>query len=314
MKILEICTTFYPGGIQRHVLQLASSLREFGHEVYLAGSPGPWLQDTGDPGYCNIDMSSIVGESSVPMAKKSLLGRILSALRAGLQLRAFVRDNNIDIIHAHESAPAIVAWLAALGRDIPIVLTYHGSHPARVRGFGRTGRITATRIISPSRLCVEQLHREAGVPEAMLQTIELGMEPAPEVDATEVAELRNRLLASPATDKLVLIIARLAYQKGIDILVEVVTQVSRQRDDVTFVLVGDGDLRQAVEEWIEQAGIGGRLLLEGHSGDPHRYLAAADLFLLTSRWEALPITIAEAFQMGVPVIATDTGGVTELVS
>ena len=79
-------------------------------------------------------------------------------------------------------------------------------------------------------------------------------------------------------------------------------------------MVGHGKLESVVEDWIETAGVGSLLQYDGVTAKPYLYLKSADLFLLTSRWEALPITIAEAFQSGLPVVATDTGGVRELVS
>jgi glycosyltransferase involved in cell wall biosynthesis len=64
---------------------------------------------------------------------------------------------------------------------------------------------------------------------------------------------------------------------------------------------------------VAEAGIGHAVTLTGHSDRAAVYMAAGDLFLLPSRWEALPISIVEAFRAGLPVVATDAGGVRELV-
>ena len=106
----------------------------------------------------------------------------------------------------------------------------------------------------------------------------------------------------------------MAHQKGIDVLVEVVRRVKACRGDIRFVVVGDGPLRERAREWARRAGVETLLQFVGISDEPYLYLKAADIFLLTSRWEGLPITIAEAFQAGLPVVATDAGGVRELVA
>src|SRR6185369_5442166 len=113
--------------------------------------------------------------------------------------------------------------------------------------------------------------------------------------------------------RLVVTVARLAHQKGIDVLVEVARQIAARRADVRFVVVGDGPLRPDVEQWIALAGVERFVTLVGYDERPQEQLAAADLLLLTSRWEGLPVTIVEAFREGLPVVATDAGGVRELV-
>ena len=113
--------------------------------------------------------------------------------------------------------------------------------------------------------------------------------------------------------RLVVTVARLAHQKGIDVLVEVVRRIAARRTDIRFVVVGDGPQRNDVERWIARAGVEEFITLAGYDERPHEHLAAADLFVLSSRWEGLPVTIVEAFREGLPVVATDAGGVRELV-
>jgi len=199
-----------------------------------------------------------------------------------------------------------VAKLGSVWMGIPIVVTYHGSAPDRVRPFGRIGRLTAQRVITPSHRCAAELHAQAGVPSGRIDVIGLGVAPPPAIPQEVVAAHRHRLLGASGT-VLVVIIARLAHQKGIDVLVEVARRVSEQRPDIRFVVIGDGPQRDQARSWAEHAGVSTVLRFEGESTQPYLYLKAADIFLLTSRWEALPISIAEAFQVGVPVVATDAG-------
>ena len=89
--------------------------------------------------------------------------------------------------------------------------------------------------------------------------------------------------------------------------------VVAQRPDIHFALVGDGPQTQEAIGWAREAGVQDHLHFVGRSDEPHAWLKAGDLFLLTSRWEALPFTIAEAFQAGAPALTTDCGGCAELI-
>ncbi|HEY2970737.1 MAG TPA: glycosyltransferase family 4 protein [Casimicrobiaceae bacterium] len=306
MRLLQICTAFRPGGIQRHVLGLSAWLREQGHHVTLAGSPGDWMNQSLDPGFLPLDLDGVAKEGG------DLVRRLRNAVRAALRLRALLRPERVELIHAHESAPALVARLASIGLSIPTLVSYHGSEPERVAAFGRIARVAAWRVITPSQRSAHDLQRFGGVKAAKLQVIGLGVEAKPALDGAAVQRLRRQLLGEGGR-RLVVTVARLAQQKGIDVLVEVARRTVARYDDIRFAVVGDGPLREDVRGWAAAAGIERHLTFIGYSDRPHEFLAAADLFLLTSRWEGLPLTVVEAFQAGLPVVATDAGGVREIV-
>jgi len=305
MRILQTCTRFVPGGIQRHVIDLAGWLRERGHDVTLGGTPGPW-SDLADPNFVPIDVHNVAAEGG-PLPR-----RLVYLARAAAALRPELKRRRIELIHAHESAPGLVVGLAAIGTGIPVVLSFHGSNPERIREFGRIGRMVATRLITPSHRSAEDLATTGGVPRERLHVIGLGIKPVAAPAPEAVANIRGELLG-PDGRILVLTVARLAHQKGIDYLVEIVRRVTAADPTIRFAVVGDGPQRDEARGWAEAAGVADRLRFVGHSNEPATYMAAADLFLLPSRWESLPITIVEAFRQCLPVIATDCGGVCELV-
>jgi glycosyltransferase involved in cell wall biosynthesis len=125
--------------------------------------------------------------------------------------------------------------------------------------------------------------------------------------------LRAELLGEEGR-RLVVTIARLSPQKGIETLIEVARMVRQQTPGAVFAIVGDGPQEAALRKLAIETGDDSGLRFVGRSQEPHLYLNAADLFLLTSRWEALPFTIVEAFQAGLPAVATDCGGVRELIT
>lgn len=303
MRILEICTTIGPGGIQRHALDLGAWLTARGHTVAFAGSPHAWFRK-GDPLFLSLRTDLVSWEGG------SIARRIAALPAATLTLRQYLAAMKFDLIHAHESAPAIVARLADPFRRLPLIVTYHGSEPERVGQFAKIAQATADIVVTPGGRCGEDL-AEAGLDRNKLKVIGLGVKPAQSGERANAAALRQALLGDGRF--LVVTIARLAHQKGIDILIDVARRVREKAPGARFVVVGDGPLRDKVGGWAEAAGVADIVRFAGESAAVGDYLAAADAFLLTSRWEALPVTIVEAYRAGLPVIATDCGGVAEIV-
>jgi glycosyltransferase involved in cell wall biosynthesis len=106
-------------------------------------------------------------------------------------------------------------------------------------------------------------------------------------------------------------IARFVPQKDHRLLIEALTGLD---GDWRLLLVGDGPLRAGVEEAISIAGLRGRVECLGDRSDVAGLLAAADLCVLATRWEGLPLCILEAMRAALPVVATDVGGMSEAVT
>ena len=305
LKILQFTTNFKQGGIQRHILDLTSHLRRSGHRVVLAGAPNVWGNENIDDDFEAVPLDQVSSTGS------SMFGRVKAAHKSSRRLREIINEYEIDLIHSHETAPAIVAKVATIGTKLPKIITYHGSAPTRVKQFARVSRFCADVAVSPSQTTLNQLV-DFGVPRARTKVLGLGISQKPNSSESEIAEIRASLNLK-ADDMLCLSLSRLDYQKGIDIMIDVAGKVISKNPRVTFAVGGTGPLADEVEGWLKKAGIEDRFKFLGSVSDVQNYLAAADFYLLTSRWEALPISIVEAFRAGLPVIATDCGGVKELV-
>jgi len=142
--------------------------------------------------------------------------------------------------------------------------------------------------------------------------IGLGIKPAPEADRSLVSQTRSELLGEDGKIMIV-VLARATYQKGLDILVSVAARVLERRHDIHFVVAGEGPLLDGIKAMAREQKVDSHVHFLGHVASPYTLLYAADLFLLTSRWEALPISIVEAMRAGLPIVAADVGGVRELV-
>jgi len=304
MNILQICTNFLPGGIQRHVLDLTADLRARGHRVTLAGDAGDW-DDRADPDRIVLPLGRVAGTGG------AALQRVTALVPVALALRREIRARGVEIIHSHETAPALAVRLATAGMGLPRLMTFHGSAPDREASVARIGRACADLVISPSQTSLDSLIAK-GLPRDKTRHLGLGIAPMPAVDPDAVAALRQELLG-PEGRYLILSLSRLQPQKGIDVMVEVARRVVAQAPGAVFAVAGKGPLREQAEGWARAAGVADHIRFLGPVSTVPLHLAASDLFLLTSRWEALPISIVEAFRAGLPAIATDCGGVGELI-
>ena len=309
MRILQFCTNFpASGGIQTHVRDLSAWLTAHGHDIVFAGVPGATANPQTNPGFISLPMEEI---SETKYQDRSLPHRIRALLSAAWTLRRALKAAPVDLIHAHETAPALVARLATLGRSVPIIMTFHGSAPERIPSAARIAARCADLTVSPSRISLEAMIAH-GVNPAKARQLGLGIKHQPTPDPKTVADLRKRYLDGEA-GTLIFSPSRLNPQKGIDVMIEVVKIVRARHPDALFVVAGTGPLDGEVQQWAKAAGQEDAMRFLGSIDTVPLHLAASDIFLLTSRWEALPISIVEAFRAGRPVIATDCGGVTELV-
>ena len=305
MNILQFCTDFRKGGIQIHVLELSDWLVEQGHEVAFAAEPRRAFIDTQTDQFIPLTMQNVSNTDG------NLVSRVFSLLKNAVALRREISRRRFDLIHVHETAPALVAKIATFGMKIPIVMTFHGSEPSRIPSAARTARRCADLVASPSHLVLEELIAH-GVERDKTQVFGLGIKPQPDIPNETKEALRNTYLTD-GQGTLIFSPSRLERQKGIDIMIDVAKRVLQKHPETVFVVAGGGDWADRVDDWAESAGISDNIHFLGPIHTVPEHLAVADMVLLTSRWEALPISIVEAFRAAVPVIATDCGGVSELV-
>lgn len=304
LHVLEVQTEFGVGGITRHVVTLGGWLRERGHRVTIGGTSAAGGGARTEADYLELPTRRISD------AGRPLPARLVALAGGSRTLRGWLRQNPVDLIHAHESAPALVADLARRGLGIPLAVTYHGAAPGRIRAFGAVAR-RADLVITPSHRSAGDLATIGRVPPAKLRVLGLGVVAPPDDPPEEIAAVRRMLLGDG--ERVVLTLARLTRQKGIDVLIEAAARIVRDHPGLRFAIAGDGPEEQALKAQARALGLAGQVRFLGRVSRPHLYLRAADLFLLTSRWEALPFSIVEAFQAGIPAVATACSGVVELI-
>lgn len=321
-RVLELSAQA-AGGVRAHIRQVSQLLAKDGHQVLLAGpsnviSPTPGAVG----GACLRTYQIDIG------ARPS--GADLKALRQLKQLAT-----TAQVIHAHGLRAGALAVLAA--KRLPaakrprVVVTLHnlpvGSAPTRL--VGQALHLAVVKgadyvlTVSPDLLeKAKQLGLKAGeiavVPAPARSLSDCAGTASSETDFGTTASLDPASgpgagsgpgASSAASSKAapcLLTIARLAPQKGLDLLLEAATLIKQRGIDFTWLVAGDGPLKAQLNQQIAAADLPVKLL--GRREDIGALLAQADVVVQTSYWEGQPLTLREAMQAGRAIVATDVGG------
>jgi glycosyltransferase involved in cell wall biosynthesis len=298
MNVLLVLATS-GGGVGRHVAQLAAGL---------ARSPEHRVRVTG-PAQADHDFGfSAVGADFEPLEVGDR-PRPLADRRAVERLRGLAAD--AEVVHAHGLRAGALAVLAVRrlrpARRPKVVVTLHNAlvsggaiavvHSVLERIVGRGADV----VLVVSADLGEAIARRGAA------DVRPAVVPAPLLGPGQrsVDEVR-REIDVPAGSALLVTIARLAPQKGLDVLVEA---GARLRADGVAVLVavgGDGPLADTLSADAAARGVPLRLL--GRRSDVADLLSAADVVVVPSRWEGQPLIVQEALQAGAAIVATDAGG------
>ncbi|UJA07306.1 glycosyltransferase family 4 protein [Streptomyces collinus] len=222
-----------------------------------------------------------------------------------------------DLVHAHGLHASFRAVLALGGRSTPLVVTWHnraraeGARAHLLRLLERRVMRTAAVVLGTTSDLVDRARR-TGARDARLAPVALpgGRRP---VDAEDPDRLRPKIRAElGATGRpLLMAVGSLDQQRGYDVLLDA-ARAWRDLDPVPLVVVaGEGPLRPVLQRRIEDEELPVRLV--GLREDVPELLTAADLALLTSRWESRSVLAQEALHARVPLVATRVGGIPDLV-
>lgn len=224
-----------------------------------------------------------------------------------------LRRERAAVFHAHQTwslscrygivaaamarVPARVAS-AQLFVDMPPLLGIDLQHALLTRSLHRH--------VAVSRFVAARLHERFGVPASRIAIVSNAVDV--EARAPRDDRLRAAIVGSDRVP-LVLTVARLDPQKGVAYLLDAAAQVP----DAVFAIAGEGPERTVLEARAAALGVAHRVRFLGHRQDVPALLAIADLFVLPSLYEGLPLSVLEAMAVGVPVVATAIGGTDEIV-
>jgi len=236
-----------------------------------------------------------------PLADAASVARLTGAAR------------HADLIHGHGLRGAALAAAAGVKARTPVVITVHNriGSPNRLAKLAIRGAFRHSRaIIAVSQAVAQDIGRIApGI--RTVEVIPNGVELPEPVSDGQRAEARRRM-GLPDTDGVVLAVGRLEHEKGFDLLLKAVSEL-RHSENVRVLIAGEGSRRGELEALAWELGLESSVRFMGYRRELSDCYAAADLVAAPSRSEGQGLAALEAMAHGLPVIASRTGGLPEVV-
>ena len=300
MKVLFVITRADTvGGAQVHVKDLSKFLLAKGHSILVV---------TGSKGYYN----SVLEKNGIPFITCETLHKSIRPIQDCLTLSfltRIIKQFQPDLVSAHSSKSGILGRLACQTVNTPCIFTVHGW--AFTEGVPQPSRAIyqiSEKLSEPLAnkiVCVSNHDRLLGIKSGMnpnrLLTIHNGMPDIPEEFRANIANA-SKLVS-------VVMVARFDKQKDHRTLVEAVRNLPK----VKLKLIGDGPTLSSIQRLVEEREMTNRVKFLGYCDNVAEQLANSQIFVLISNWEGFPRTIIEAMRAGLPVVASNVGGVGEAV-
>lgn len=302
MRILQLCSTSDLGGAERMVLNLASALPRDEFEMHIGAliGSGALMQQAQ-----KLQLPHVHFHFSNP-ADASAIWRLI----------AYCRRHRIQIVQTHGlRADAVARWAARIGGVQCIISTVHSTDPWRRPYHVWLDRATGPFVNKYVAVCDaarESASRREKIRADKMLTVPIGI-PAMAIPRDQRDEIRRGFDVDPEAFPVVGVLANLRDMKGHLHIVEALPEILAQHPGTVFLFAGRDDSRGAVKAAAEQAGVAHAIRFLGFVDDTPALFAAMDIFLLASDWEGFPVSILEAMQAGVPIIATQVGGIPEMV-
>jgi glycosyltransferase involved in cell wall biosynthesis len=225
----------------------------------------------------------------------------------------------IDILHLHGYGATTFGRLAGAMRRIPTILHEH-ANLTDTPWFQKVAD-TALEPVTDIALAVSQstadfVIKARRIPERKVKVVYLGVpleEFSRDRSDAEIRAAREELGIAP-TDFAIGTVTRLHESKGNAYLVDAARQVLQQRPQARFFVVGEGPLREPLEQQARALGLADRFVFAGFAKDIPRVVSAFDVSVFPSLWEGTPLTVFEALAMGKAIVATDADGLVDVLT
>jgi len=303
-KILHVIDSLHLGGAQEVVLNLATcgDKNHFHHEVATMHGRGVYWERMSAHG---IPLHSLSPHKLFPWYAASLPALLL---RGGF-----------DILHCHLVASNIFAKPVGVLCNVPVILNHDHTNDAhransRVRlALDTLSNRLATHLIAVSGSCRQFLMERERVPAEKITLVQNAIDPARYSKSCGTRAEARKTLGLPPDVPVVAGVGRLNPQKNFSLFIQIAAEVSKRHPEAVFLLAGEGPEEELLRRSGREAGLGERLVFSGCVSDTRPVYLAADVLLMPSLFEGLPMTLLEAMAMEVPVVASSLDGIAEVV-
>jgi lipopolysaccharide heptosyltransferase II len=294
MKVLQVLPSLNLGGVERGVIDLARAMKRRGEEAVVVSSGGELVLELQKMG---------VTHYTLPVNKKSIFSLGLIS-----KLAEIIEREHIDVIHARSRVPAWIAWFAARRTGVPFVTTCHGyysNHPlSKVMGWGK-------QVIVISRVIGRHMIDDFGVSPERIRLIHRGVDLSQFLfhSKQEEGERPFRIIN----------VGRLSPIKGQLEFLQAIHQIRREIQPLEVWIVGSEEKGKTkytdqIKQTLRQLDLESCVKLLGTRRDIPELLAQSDLLVLSTLVpEAFGRVVIEAGAVGTPVLATQLGGVLDII-
>ncbi|WP_382397559.1 glycosyltransferase family 4 protein [Lentibacillus salinarum] len=301
MKIVQFVTRMdVLGGAQIHVRDLSIGLANDGCEVIvIALGKGPITEELTDHGISFVPLNHLVHGINP-----------FHDLRAVFEIRRLLKTIKPNLLAIHSSKAGIIGRIAGKTLGIPTVFTAHGwafteGVPERKRKLYLTiekivGKFSRA-IITVSKYDYNLALKHNVIPGSKMKVIHNGIPDVPHIKRSKPEKHPPKLM----------MVARFAFPKDHLLLLKALERLQALEWELDFV--GDGPMRKEVETYSSHYTFSDRIRFLGDRGDVADLAVQSQVCILTTKLEGLPLSIIEGMRSGIPVIATDVGGVSEMV-
>ena len=236
-----------------------------------------------------------------------------------VQISRLIRENKIDILHCHLFRSEVFGWLtkAFVAPQVSLICHDHGAicahHPAERIAYQLMQSHVAC-FLAVSHANMQELIRWADIGDMKIQVLHnpidsnrISKERPPPSDTAKLREA----LGIRQNEFWLGFAARLEHQKGCEYAIHAMAKLDFP---AKLTIFGDGSQRTMLEHLARKLRISEKVAFMGYTAEVRRYLAAFDAFLLPSRYEGFSIVILECLSLGTPIIASEIGGVTEIIT
>jgi len=309
-KILYIITQSELGGAQRYIFDLATNLSEYNVSVAYG--------EQGDNG----ELSKMLQENKI---KTHLIHNLVRKInirkdwQAMLEIRKLIKKINPDIVHLNSSKISIIASLSNINIKNKLIYTAHGwvfnekLSLSKKIFYKLSERWTAK--LKNKIICVSEFDKQSAIKnrieENKLITIHNGISKTVFLEKDEARKKIEEISGQKINinETIIGTIGNLYKNKGFEYLITSIKKVKKTK----LIIIGDGEERNHLEKLINKYNLESKVLLLGRVNNASKLLKAFDIYINSSLKEGLSYTLLEATQAGLPIIATEVGGNSEIV-
>jgi len=303
MKILYLITKSEAGGAQTHVADLCAYFKTKGHDVRVMSNGEGWLKQ-------ECDRIGVAFVQNKYFSNKPCPRKLFRAIR---EIRRLAGEFKPDIIHCHSSSAGILGRLAIKGK-IRTIYTAHGwGFNIGIKPWVKYSVLWLEKFCAKytdTYICVAEFVKKLGLkyrlaPENKFKVIYNGVENKLQVASSKLQDQKIKLI----------FLGRLAEPKMPELTIQAMADLPENiRKNLKFIIIGDGPKKLILEELSTKLKINVKFTGSLSREESLSYLKQSDIFVFVSAWEGFPYTILEALSCGLPIIASNVGGVGEAIN